>query len=207
MAKVSTIIPSFCGNYTGCATKREMKLIRAIDSWLNQTHYDKELILVSDGRPDTEEIYHDKYSSKHNIKFIKLEKQPLFSGNVRQAGLDLSSAEIITYLDSDDYFTPSHLSNIDSRMEERGLDWCYFSDYLKVDKKNIQQRPVHVLSNGVIGTSNIAHRRSLNVSWSGCDGYGHDFIFIQRLMSASNNYEQIYGCGYIVCHTPNQIDN
>lgn len=207
MAKVTTIIPSFCGTYVGAASKRASKLERAIDSWIKQTHYDVELIIVADGCDITEDIYQKNYSSKHNIKFIKIPKQPLFSGNVRQAGLDAAMGDIICYLDSDDYMQPSHISNIENRMEERELDWCYFSDYLKVSKTAVQQRPVHVMTSGGIGTSNIAHRKSLNISWDKCDGYGHDFLFIQRLVASSSNFEQIYGCGYVVCHTPNQIDN
>ena len=59
---------------------------------------------------------------------------------------------------------------------------------------------------GSCGVSNIAHKRSLDVSWEGCDGYGHDWEFIKKLMNASSKYEHIDHAGYYVAHIPGVIE-
>lgn len=207
MPKVSTIMPSYLDRYDGGAQDREFKFNRAVESWIKQSHNQRELIIVSDGCFKTKALYERYYSKMPDIKFIKIDKQELWSGQVRQSGLDIASGDIINYLDTDDYIQPSHISNIVTRMTEHEYDWCFFSDWLKINARLMHQRPVSPNVLGLIGVSNLAHKRSLDVKWSGCDGYGHDYIFAQRLKRASKNYEQIYGCGYVVCHTVNGVDN
>ena len=200
-------MPSFLGKYEGSASQRDVKFMRAVDSWIRQVHTNKELIIVSDGCDKTDALYRKELLGVPNITLVRLDKQPTFSGSVRQAGLDKATGEVICYLDTDDYIQPSHISNIESRMLEHEYDWCFFSDYLKINNKLTHQRPVSPHTYGLVGVSNIAHLRSLNVRWEGCDGYGHDFIFVQRLKIASKNFDQIYGCGYVVCHLVNRLDN
>lgn len=207
MYKVSVIMPSYLGKYDGCASERADKFERAVDSWIKQSHYLKELIIVSDGCSKTTSLYKKHYKDVFGIKLVEIDKQPTFSGRVRQVGLENASGDIICYLDSDDYINPSHLSNIESRMLENEYDWCYFADYLKINNKLTHQRPVSPTVSGLVGTSNIAHRRSMKATWDGCDGYGHDYVFIQRLRRESSNFDQIYGCGYVVCHIVNRLDN
>ena len=199
-------MPSYLGRYDNCAKNRTEKFKRAVDSWCVQTHNEKELIIVSDGCETTEEMYETFYSKKSNIKLKTIEKQPLFSGMVREEGLKMATGEIITYLDTDDYFTPSHLSNVESRIREQDLDWAYWSDFIKINSKNSIIRNVQLIK-GVAGTSSIGHKRSLDVSWEGCNGYGHDWTFIERLKATKTKHDKIYGCGYIVCHIVKQIDN
>ena len=198
---------SYLGKYDGCASERSEKFIRAVNSWIKQTHSNKQLIIVSDGCSKTATVYKQNFKGVPNIELVQIDKQPTFSGNVRQAGIEKADGDVICYLDTDDYITPSHISNIESRMIENDYDWCYFADYLKITKKLTHQRPVSPHIMGLVGTSNIAHRRYMKSSWVGCDGYGHDYIFIQRLKRESTNFDQIYGCGYVVCHLVNQLDN
>lgn len=206
MYKVSTILPSFLEHYDGSASDRQAKFIRAVDSWTKQTHAERELIIVSDGCDKTCNIVESNYSGNSMIKLLRIKKQRMFSGNVRQAGLEAATGDVVCYLDSDDYFNPSHVSVIAFRMFETELDWVYYNDYMKISSKESVTRNVS-LHAGSAGTSSIAHKRSLAADWSGCDGYGHDWVFIERLKKASSRFDKIYGCGYVVCHTPNGIDN
>ena len=185
MSKISTIMPSYLSKYDGSASDRSNKFIRAVDSWLNQVYNDKELIIISDGCDRTISLYEKCYYDYPEIKIVKLEKQPTFSGSVREAGIKIATGDIICYLDTDDYIQPSHLPNIQSRMYEAELDWCYFTDFVKISSRITNSRPCTPHSKGLIGVSNIAHLRSMNASWEGCDGYGHDFDFVQRLKAKS----------------------
>jgi len=96
-------MPSFLGQYPDCASDRKKKFRRAVNSYLSQDYQDKELIIISDGCSETVNLVKNFYQQKH-IHLIEIKKQPLFSGNVRQAGINVAKGEIITYLDSDDFF-------------------------------------------------------------------------------------------------------
>lgn len=199
-------MPSFLGEYTGSANNRTSKFERAVNSFIEQEYKNKELIIVSDGCELTNSIYQEKYSQHSFIKLVKLSKQPLFSGYVRQEGINKSTGDIICYLDSDDIFYRGHLSAINVSFELNKIDWCYYNDILRIsltDKHIRNVEPEH----GLIGTSSIAHKRISKARWSECDGYGHDWKFIQKLMKHYKDYKKVYGCNYIVCHSPNMFES
>lgn len=197
---ISVIMPSNISDYQGAAKNRESKFIRAVDSFLNSSIDGKELIIVSDGCVDTIDIYNKKYLKKYNVHLVKIQKQPLFSGNVRQAGIDIAQGDYISFLDSDDYISIGHLGAIQMAFNEYDYDWVYYNDYVFAGiSQKFQLRNVS-MAKGLAGTSCIAYKRELNISWNGCDGYGHDWKFINRIREKSNNFNKIYGAGYYVCH-------
>lgn len=196
---ISVIMPSFLDPYAGSASNRERKFIRSVDSFLKNGYIDKELLIVSDGDKKTSKLYKDNYSDRYNVRLIEIEKQPLFSGNVRQAGIDASIGDVVAFLDSDDYLSMTHLGAIAMGFKEYEYDWVYYNDYIFNNSKRFALRNV-TLAHGTAGTSCIAYKKSLSVDWKGCDGYGHDWLFIKKLMEKSNNFGKIYGCGYHVCH-------
>ena len=57
---------------------------------------------------------------------------------------------------------------------------------------------------GANGTSNICHRRSLDVRW-GHRGYAHDHYFNQKLL-LHRNHAKIEAGEYVVMHAPNAMD-
>ena len=59
--KVSVIMPVYLGEYEGCATNREDKFIRAVNSFLQNNLSDSELIIVSDDCLITKNIVNDKF--------------------------------------------------------------------------------------------------------------------------------------------------
>lgn len=101
MARVSVIIPTYnCSQY----------IAEAIDSVLNQSFLDFELIIVNDGSTDdTEEIisrYLNNPSDK--IRYINQENRGLAAA--RNTGIRRSSGEFIAFLDADDLWLPNKLS-------------------------------------------------------------------------------------------------
>jgi glycosyltransferase involved in cell wall biosynthesis len=197
-------MPVFLGEYDGCAQNRNKKFVRAVKSFEAQGYMNKKLIIVADGCDVAETIYNADFKNNLDIIFIKIEKQPLFSGNVRQTGLSLCSGGVITYLDSDDMFRKkTHLSIIAAEMS-KGYDWIYFDNMIGdgVYSDGIREAALEV---NKIGTSNIAHKAQKEFSWDGLDGYGHDWFFVQKLMKSAH-YSKIYGAGYGVCHFPHHLD-
>jgi len=214
--RFSIIMPSLLADYPGSATGRDKKLIRAIQSVLDQSFTDFELIVISDGCKLTEYIVKRKYTEIEvlaastsintcNLKFIderlkllSVPRKQLFSNVPRNTGIENAKGEYIIYLDADDYFGKDHLKKIDAELS--GFDWVYFNDRVWNGTEWIE-RSTDCTQYGRCGTSNICHKASLNLRWIEA-GYGHDYYFIQQLLKFPN-HKQISTGEYHVCHYSN----
>jgi glycosyltransferase involved in cell wall biosynthesis len=208
MIKVSVVMPCFLGEYEGCASDRENKFVRAVHSFLENSLLEKELIIIGDNCEITEKLVRKHFQNELSCGLILFhqfrKKQKLFSGSLRSKGIELSSGEYICYLDSDDILGKNHLMSIYNQVKNQNLDWAYYNDYINSDAglitKNVE------LNKDSIGTSSIIHKYDKRLNWDNCNGYGHDFMFIEKLFKWSKNKDKIYGATYIICHIPNQID-
>ncbi|EFK79343.1 hypothetical protein HMPREF9269_0583 [Ligilactobacillus salivarius ACS-116-V-Col5a] len=101
MTKISIIVPIY---------NVEKYLKRSLDSLVNQTLEDIEIILVDDGSTDNShkiaEDYKENYS---NVLLVTKENGGL--SDARNFGLQYASGEYIAFIDSDDY--------VESQMFER----------------------------------------------------------------------------------------
>ena len=80
----------------------EKYLNRCMDSLLNQTLKDIEIIMVDDGSPDNCPQMCDEYAKKDNrVKVVHKENGGL--GYARNSGLDVATGEYVAFVDSDDY--------------------------------------------------------------------------------------------------------
>lgn len=80
----------------------EKYLDRCVESIVNQTYTNLEIILVDDGSPDNSPQMCDEWAKKDNrIKVIHKENGGVSSA--RNKGLDVSTGEYIAFVDSDDY--------------------------------------------------------------------------------------------------------
>ena len=103
MPKISVIVPVY---------KVEPYLNRCVDSILNQTFTDFELILVDDGSPDKCGVICDEYAEKDKRIHVIHQKNAGLSA-ARNAGIDRafanSNSEWITFIDSDDWVHKQYL--------------------------------------------------------------------------------------------------
>ena len=91
MIKVSLIIPVYnTGKY----------LKRCLDSVINQTLKDIEIIIINDGSTDNSDDIIKSYKDKR-INYIKQKNMGI--GKTRNKGIDISKGEYIGFVDSDDY--------------------------------------------------------------------------------------------------------
>lgn len=85
--------------------KVEKYLRKCLDSLINQTYPDLEIILVDDGSPDNCPAICDEYAAKHNnIKVIHKENGG--APYARNSGLEIITGKYFTFLDTDDYLDP-----------------------------------------------------------------------------------------------------
>ena len=77
-------------------------LPRCMESLLNQTYENLEILLIDDGSADNSVQLCDQYASAYAHVRV-LHKQNGGLGHARNSGLDLAKGEYVTFLDSDDY--------------------------------------------------------------------------------------------------------
>ena len=94
MSKVSIIVPFY--NVEGYMEK-------CLDSLVNQTLDDIEIILVNDGSKDNSALIAKKYLEKYPEKIVYLEKENGGLSDARNYGMPYAKGEYIAFLDSDDY--------------------------------------------------------------------------------------------------------
>lgn len=97
MDKITVIIPVYNG---------EEYIRKAIDSVLNQTYKEHELIVVDDCSTDGTSDILQEYSGR--IRVIRHDKN-MGVGVARQTGIDAATGDYITFLDSDDYLSEDFL--------------------------------------------------------------------------------------------------
>lgn len=111
-ALVSVIVPVY---------KVEAYLDRCIQSILNQTYANLEIILVDDGSPDKCPVICDQYAKKDaRIKVIHKSNGGLSSA--RNAGMDIASGDYIAFVDSDDWIEVNMISHLVGMCESFDAD-------------------------------------------------------------------------------------
>ncbi len=80
-----------------------------LDSLLNQTFKDFEVIMVDDGATDSSGTIADEYAKKDERFSVIHQKNKGLSG-ARNTGLQIAKGDYISFLDSDDYFHPDFLN-------------------------------------------------------------------------------------------------
>lgn len=96
MPQISVIVPVY---------KAEKFIEHCVDSILNQTYRNIEVILIDDGSPDLCPEICDQYAVKDSRVRV-LHKENGGVSSARNAGLDIARGEYITFVDSDDYLEP-----------------------------------------------------------------------------------------------------
>lgn len=91
--KISVIIPVY---------KVEDYLKQCVESVLNQTYTNLEVILIDDGSPDSCPDICDRYREKDSRVIVIHQKNGGIS-SARNAGLDIATGDIISFVDSDDW--------------------------------------------------------------------------------------------------------
>ena len=94
MSKVSVIVPVY---------NVEKYIDKCLNSLVNQTLQDIEIIVVNDGSPDNSQKIIDRYVRDYPDKVKSYIKENGGQGSARNFGVGLSSSDFISFVDSDDY--------------------------------------------------------------------------------------------------------
>lgn len=123
--KLSIIIPIY---------NVEDYLIKCLDSVINQTYTNTEIILVNDGSQDNCRSICNEYSLIHN-NIIVIHKDNGGLSSARNAGLDKATGEYIAFVDSDDWIDADMYKTLIGLIENYNADIvaCSFKE-VYIDK-------------------------------------------------------------------------
>src|SRR5690606_4224086 len=113
----------------------EKYLARSIESALNQSYNDFELLVIIDGSPDSSKSIAENYTKIDN-RIQVFEKENGGLSDARNYGLERAKGEFIYFMDSDDWIETNLLEDNLKIIEEEDLDLVVFG-YIQ-DDENIE---------------------------------------------------------------------
>ncbi|GAB2741585.1 bifunctional glycosyltransferase/CDP-glycerol:glycerophosphate glycerophosphotransferase [Streptomyces bullii] len=171
MPRFSVIIPCF---------RVQGFLRECVDSVLEQSYRDIEVIAVDDCSPDGCGAILDEYGARdERVRVLHLTEN-VGLGRARNAGLPHATGDYVLFLDSDDTLTPGALRAMADRLDETGDPDVLVFDYARTYWWGGTRRNVlaHVLAEAGEGTFTAAERPEildlLMVVWN--KAYRRDFV-------------------------------
>ena len=148
--KISIVIPIY---------KVEKYLQRCIESVLEQTYKDFEILLIDDGSPDNCPLICDEYACKDS-RITVIHKENGGLSDARNMGVKIASGEYGGFLDGDDYWdNPTAIERICERMQITQPDVLIFSYYKKNEERQ-NRIEIHRVPNMPIKYTDIKDQMS-----------------------------------------------
>ncbi|HBH7948052.1 TPA: glycosyltransferase family 2 protein [Escherichia coli] len=116
------------------AYNSEMYIAQAIESAINQTHTNFELLICDDGSTDGTTSIVSKYIVQDNrIKLLE-NINPKGAAGARNTCLDYAKGDFIAFLDSDDYWVEDKLEKQLNFMLENNIQFSYSNYYMFAER-------------------------------------------------------------------------
>lgn len=133
--KISIIVPVY---------NVEQYIDKCVESIVNQTYKNIEIILVDDGSPDSCPLICDKWAEKDSrIKVLHKENSGVSSA--RNAGIDASHGDYIGFVDGDDYINADMFSKLINAYSADDIDLAACG-YLRGDR-NVSKESTVIFNN------------------------------------------------------------
>ena len=130
MPKVSVIVPFY---------NVEKYIEKCLNSLVNQTLEEIEIILVNDGSQDNSEKIAKQFQEKYSNKIKYYEKPNGGLGDARNFGINYATGEYIAFLDSDDYVETTMYEEMYGKAKQENADmvecdfWWEYPDKKRED--------------------------------------------------------------------------
>lgn len=127
----------------------EKYIVQCLDSVVNQTYNDYEVIVVDDGSTDSSgeicDNYHNRYPGL--FKVIHKENQGLISA--RRVAIKHATGDYCIFVDSDDYVAENLLSEINGFLNNNDIDIVIYP-YTRFNYDGMQEKCLYLANNGYI---------------------------------------------------------
>lgn len=181
---VSVIIPVY---------NHAQYVVQALDSVFEQTYPHLEIIIIDDGSKDQSATIVEKYLREHktreNVVFIRQENRGAHATINR--GLEMAHGELLTILNSDDYYATTRLEKMVAKMQAAKAEIA-FSGLCAVDEKSVLvpadnewNRSYHLSVAGMIDTPTVS-AQLLRGNFAISTG---NFIFTKKLLQQIGNFK------------------
>lgn len=191
--KLSVIVPVY-----NC----EMYLKKCLDSIINQTYKNIEIIVVNDGSTDNSYNLIKEYEKKYSKIMKVYDKQNGGQASARNLGLKNAKGDLITFVDSDDYLDENMYSNMINILEKEKSDLviCDLLLYKKNEKSTINSTDFVNLYDASSSVCNKIFKKSLLKDLNFIEGIWYeDYNFFINVCLKKPKYS--------LCHEPLYIYN
>ena len=183
--KVSVIIPVY---------NVEQYLHECLDSVINQTLKEIEIICVDDGSTDSSLEILKEYAAKDN-RITVIAQENLHAGVARNAGLTVAKGEYVHFLDSDDWVDLDTYEKLYNIIKKQNVNLIKFKSYTYDSQKNQiidnEYTEMSYITNNVTISIDTDTKLAIGISdspWSGF--YNLNFL---RKNKRKNNERAKYG--------------
>lgn len=121
--------------------KVEPYIRQCLDSLINQTYRDMEIIVIDDGSPDNCGAICDEYATKHSQMRV-IHQQNAGVAAARNRGMSMACGKWITFMDSDDWCDADYYERLFERMANREFDIFEAGGFLE-ERTNASRYGVH----------------------------------------------------------------
>lgn len=158
----------------------EKYLKKCLDSLLNQTYRNIEIIIVNDGSPDDSQTIIDKYLQKdERINCVIQENGGLSSA--RNTGIENATGELLAFVDSDDWVEPDMIHSLYSALKKNKADIAICD--VSTDFENGEQKTVLKQAEGYPDTIKTKENKD---AFLAIDCFACNKLFKKKLFSDSN---------------------
>lgn len=129
--KVSVIVPVY---------NTEKYLGKCLDSLVNQTLQEIEIVVIDDGSTDSSSEIIREYQSRYPEKIVVFTQKNSGQGIARNKGLKLCNGEYIGFLDSDDFVKVTMFGQMYDKAKKNNADYvaCGYTDITYQDNRIIE---------------------------------------------------------------------
>lgn len=202
--KLSVIVPTF---------NSEQYVDRCLESILNQTYSNFELIVVDDHSTDSTLSVLEMYKRKdYRVKVFEKE-QNMGSGHSRNLGISLAEGDVVTFIDSDDYLNDLKFFDDCLAIFKENKTDCLITPYLREKNGAITKDLIHcgrkispdsavnlylarkfrthASCGKFFNKSLLQHSKYVEI------GYSQDVMFMAESLSNSKNVCAVNRAGYV----------
>ena len=189
MPRISVIIAVYAA---------EKYLRQCLESLLDQTFQDFEIVLVDDGSKDCSGKICDEYAAKDSrIKVIHKENGGVASA--RQCGLDNATGDYVIHVDPDDWVEPTMLQEMLQKAVEDSADMV-ICDFLKLENNTSVRLPQEPKS---LEARNVMREFFQGLHGSCCNKLVRRTLFVEFGISFPSSmvvWEDLFVCVMLTMH-------
>lgn len=182
MIKYSFIVPVY---------NTEKYLNKSLDSLVNQTFKDFEIIIVNDGSTDGSSKIITKYEKKHkNIKVINQANSGL--SMARNNGVKKADGKYLIFIDSDDYVEKDLLKEVNKEIEDvEVLRYQVIEEDENGDNKKTYEETSFGIMKGYDAFKCLSNYHFIEPAW--CYVYKKDYYLENNFSFKKDVYHEDYG--------------